>query len=123
MPRFAVSKRWWGLCLAVLLVFAQTNGLMHRMLHGAGHAWDHGRALTVASSASDSVSLQGTVTRWVAKAWLDHGKGSDCQLFDQLASLVPPSDGSVSLSTVLPSAYGFGGAVSFNGSFERFYSA
>lgn len=86
-------QRRFATALALLLVFAQSFGFMHRAAHGSGLI-DHERT----QSASWKAESTG---HWVQALFAGHDDGADCPLFDSLMQAAGPS-AAVSLSLSLP---------------------
>jgi hypothetical protein len=126
---------WLTAWLIAALLFAQTSGVLHRVVHNHASGYSHTTAaIAVASSASTASSVTDTASaqpqiadnashHWLSHLWGDHGQRTDCQLFDQLANVAPPLQPiSVALLvTSEPIRLWF--APKPQALFERFYSA
>jgi hypothetical protein len=101
-----------GLVLALWL--AQSDALLHRVVHGTAGEWQ----------AHLSLAEQPRTERsWAVEAWGEHAKRSDCQSLDQLCTPALP----VQLAPALPPrempTLTLWPTPGWSGLFERFFSA
>lgn len=113
--------------LLAVMVLAQASALMHRVLHvhapnvvGAAHGTlAQGEHALPAPSASMATPVQSKL----GELWGEHTQQSDCQLFDQLATVAPALTLSALGVAIAPCGLGMGVVPSPSSVFERFYSA
>ena len=114
-------------CLLAIMVLAQTSALMHRLLHlhvhpGGGVAMEvtvQERGTYLAESTTEAAPVKPKL----ADLWGEHKQRSDCQLFDELATVAPMLAMLVSVAVFLPRGLVLGAWSSPSLLFERFYSA
>lgn len=70
--------------LALLVVLAQTQGLLHGVVHAPQGVASHAAAGVPMPAAAPANAGRQADLHWVARLFLDHEDASACRLFDQV---------------------------------------
>ena len=97
LQRHLSARRVWAGLLVLALLWTQSMGLWHRLVHsGRGHPATG--AMVRAATANDAAPALSTPSGPSGKLFSNHQTDTDCQLFDQLSH----ADGVIALLAIAP---------------------